>query len=260
MRVASCRRRGRRGLAGAAGLTLVCLLGGIAPADGAEVSELFARLQTAAGDITVVFFPELAPHHVDNFVHLARTGFFDGTAFHRAAPGFVIQGGDPNSTDGDPDNDGMGAPTVADVLMPAEQEMLAQINAALGDRGYEPVGGRIGLKAEFSDTEAHVRGTLSMARGRGPHTAGSQFFICVADTPQLDGKYSIFGRVLTGMDIVDRIVAAEKAPGQAQRPLQPVRLVSVEVFSGRTGLSELEAAAYNEMLTAPAADDATVTR
>ena len=143
MRVASCRRRGRRGLAGAAGLTLVCLLGGIAPADGAEVSELFARLQTAAGDITVVFFPELAPHHVDNFVHLARTGFFDGTAFHRAAPGFVIQGGDPNSTDGDPDNDGMGAPTVADVLMPAEQEMLAQINAALGDRGYEPVGGHV---------------------------------------------------------------------------------------------------------------------
>ena len=161
-------------------------------AGAAAADPLFARLETVHGNILLVFYPELAPNHVNNFVNLSKNGFYDGTRFHRIVPGFVIQGGDPNSKDEDPRNDGMGGPTIADVLDAEGTEMLAEVNAKLETLGYKGLEGQANLKAEFS-SEKHVRGTLSMARSRDPDSAGSQFFVCVADTPQLDNQYTVFG-------------------------------------------------------------------
>ena len=132
-------------------------------------------LETKFGDITLKFFPDVAPNHVNSFIELASKGFFDGTTFHRVVPGFVIQGGDPNSKSDDRSKHGTGGP------------------------GYT-------LQAEFSKLP-HKRGTLSMARAGDPNSAGSQFFICVADTPFLDGQYTVFGEVVEGMNVVDEIVA-----------------------------------------------------
>ena len=132
-------------------------------------------LQTKFGEITLKFFPEVAPKHVNSFIELANSGFYDGTTFHRVVPGFVIQGGDPNTRSEDRSKHGTGGP------------------------GYN-------LEAEFSNLP-HKRGTLSMARAAHPDSAGSQFFICVADAAFLDGQYTVFGEVTEGMDVVDEIVA-----------------------------------------------------
>lgn len=126
------------------------------------------------GDIQLKFFPDVAPNHVNNMVKLAKEKFYDGTTFHRVIPGFMIQGGDPNSKDQDRSRHGMGGP---------------------GHR----------VNAEFNH-RPHKRGTLSMARSQDPHSAGSQFFICVADSNFLDGQYTVFGEVVHGLDTVDRIV------------------------------------------------------
>lgn len=134
-----------------------------------------AILRTRFGDISIRFFPERAPNHVDNFLKLARSGFYDGTTFHRVISGFMIQGGDPETRNEDRSRHGTGGP---------------------GHR----------LRAEFSDAP-HRRGTLSMARSAHPDSAGSQFFICVADAPHLDGQYTVFGEVEDGMEAVDRIAA-----------------------------------------------------
>ena len=135
---------------------------------------------SGGGEIRLRFFPDTAPGHVENFKKLARRGFYDGTTFHRVIPGFMIQGGDINSKDGDPVNDG------------------------LGDPGYS-------IPAEFNDVP-HRRGILSMARADDPDSAGAQFFIMLADSPRwaelLDGKYTVFGEVVSGMDVVDRIAAS----------------------------------------------------
>ena len=132
-------------------------------------------IHTKFGDIKLRFFPEVAPNHVYNFISLAKKGFYDGTIFHRIIPGFVIQGGDPNTKTPNRASYGLGGP------------------------GYT-------LKAEFNKKH-HLRGTLSMARRADPDSAGSQFFICVAPAPHLDGKYTVFGEVEEGMDVVDRIVS-----------------------------------------------------
>ena len=134
-----------------------------------------AIIQTRLGDITLVFFPDVAPGHVKNFIDLAEKGFYNGTTFHRIIPGFMIQGGDPHSKEPDRSRHGT------------------------GDPGYY-------LKAEFNN-KTHNRGTLSMARSAIPDSAGSQFFICVADAPYLNGKYTVFGEVISGMDTVDNIVS-----------------------------------------------------
>jgi peptidyl-prolyl cis-trans isomerase B (cyclophilin B) len=134
-----------------------------------------AVLETKFGEITLKFFPEVAPKHVNSFIELASSGFYDGTTFHRVVPGFVIQGGDPNSKSEDRSKHGTGGP------------------------GYT-------LEAEFSNLP-HKRGTLSMARAAHPDSAGSQFFICVADAAFLNGQYTVFGEVSGGMDVVDEIVA-----------------------------------------------------
>ncbi|MEI9479560.1 MAG: peptidylprolyl isomerase [Deltaproteobacteria bacterium] len=138
------------------------------------MSETTAIIETTLGNIELKFFPEVAPNHVKNFVELAKKGFFDGTTFHRVISGFMIQGGDPNSKNPDKSKHGMGGPGTT-------------------------------VKAEFSD-KPHKRGTLSMARSQDPDSAGSQFFICVADAASLNKQYTVFGEVASGMAVVDKIV------------------------------------------------------
>jgi peptidyl-prolyl cis-trans isomerase B (cyclophilin B) len=140
----------------------------------AKMAETKAVIETKFGNIEVKFFPDIAPNHVNNFIELAKKGFYDGTTFHRVIPGFMIQGGDPNSKNPDKSQHGMGGP------------------------GYT-------VKAEFNSRQ-HKRGILSMARSANPDSAGSQFFICVADAPFLDKQYTVFGEVISGMDVVDKIV------------------------------------------------------
>ena len=134
-----------------------------------------AIIKTKFGDMDVVFFHEKAPKHVENFITLAKSGFYSGTIFHRVIPGFMIQGGDPNTKDlNKPETYGQGGPSQR-------------------------------LKAEFNDIP-HRRGILSMARTNDPNSAGSQFFIVVKDSNFLDGQYTVFGEVVKGMEVVDKIV------------------------------------------------------
>ncbi len=145
-----------------------------------KMSTTKALIETNFGNITLKFFPDVAPGHVKNFIDLAKKGFYDGTTFHRVIPGFMIQGGDPNSKSPDKRMHGQGGP------------------------GYT-------IKAEFND-RPHKRGTLSMARAQNPDSAGSQFFICVKDTPFLNKQYTVFGEVESGMDVVDKIVSQPRDP------------------------------------------------
>jgi peptidylprolyl isomerase/peptidyl-prolyl cis-trans isomerase B (cyclophilin B) len=123
------------------------------------------------GEIRLEFYPEDAPKTVENFVTLAKKGFYNGLNFHRVVPDFVVQGGCPKGN-------GTGGP------------------------GYQ-------IKAEFNK-QKHVRGTLAMARSQDPDSAGSQFYICYGTTPHLDGQYTVFGRVVSGMEHVDRIKQGDK--------------------------------------------------
>ncbi len=138
-----------------------------------------AIIKTKFGDMDIVFFPEKAPKHVENFLALAKSGFYNGTIFHRVIPGFMIQGGDPNTKDlNKPETYGQGGPSQR-------------------------------LKAEFNDIP-HRRGILSMARTNDPNSAGSQFFIVVKDSNFLDGQYTVFGEVVKGMEVADKIVSLPK--------------------------------------------------
>jgi peptidyl-prolyl cis-trans isomerase B (cyclophilin B) len=159
------------------------------------MAETTAVIHTKLGDITLKFFPEVAPNHVNNFIELAKSGFYNGTTFHRVIPGFMIQGGDPNSKDPDKSKHGTGGP------------------------GYA-------LKAEFN-SKPHKRGILSMARSASPDSAGSQFFICCADAPYLDGKYTVFGEVVSGMEAADKIVSQKKdaADNPVERTEMTVEIV-----------------------------------
>ena len=147
--------------------------------------------------IKIELYPQIAPNTVKNFVSLASKGFYDGKIFHRVIPGFMIQGGSP---------DGSGA----------------------GGPGYA-------VKGEFTENGfkndlKHTRGILSMARRNTPNSAGSQFFIMTADSPNLDGKYASFGKVLEGMEEVDKIVSTQR--NSADKPLkeQKMKKVTVETF------------------------------
>jgi peptidyl-prolyl cis-trans isomerase B (cyclophilin B) len=134
-----------------------------------------AVIKTKFGDMEIAFFPDKAPNHVQNFIKLAKSGYYNGTIFHRVIPGFMIQGGDPNTKDPKkPETYGMGGPS---------------------DK----------LKAEFNDTP-HRRGIVSMARSNDPNSAGSQFFIVIKDSNFLDGQYTAFGEVVKGMEVADKIV------------------------------------------------------
>src|SRR5213594_4403852 len=134
-----------------------------------------AIIKTKFGDMDIVLFPEKAPKHVENFIALAKSGFYNGTIFHRVIPGFMIQGGDPNTKDlTKPEAYGQGGP------------------------GHN-------VTAEFNETP-HKRGIVSMARAQDPDSAGSQFFIVVEDSRFLDRKYTAFGEVVKGMGVADKIV------------------------------------------------------
>jgi peptidyl-prolyl cis-trans isomerase B (cyclophilin B) len=155
----------------------------------ARYAKAKATITTKFGRIVVKFFPDLAPMHVKNFITLAEAGFYDGTPFHRVIPGFMIQGGDPNGT-------GTGGP------------------------GYT-------IPAEFTTKKKHVAGILSMARTNDPNSAGSQFFIMVAPSDFLDGKYSIFGEAIEGMDVVNKIVSTPR--DGSDKPLERVDMIEVKV-------------------------------
>ncbi|MDY0109235.1 MAG: peptidylprolyl isomerase [Candidatus Krumholzibacteria bacterium] len=240
--------------------SMVWLAAASAPAVPPDHEVPCVRLHTEAGEILLALFPDLAPHHANNFLHLARTGFYDGTYFHRIVPGFVIQGGDPNTKDRDPRNDGQGGPTLADVLTPAEQARLQEASAVLTAKGYTglPLDARANLKAEFSPTARHLRGTLSMARARENDSAGSQFFVCVDRTAALDRQYTVFGQVIAGMEAVDKIVTAEIDPARGREsPRDPVKILKIDLVTGIGSLTAAEQTAYREMLQTLAAGGST---
>jgi peptidyl-prolyl cis-trans isomerase B (cyclophilin B) len=163
-------------------------------AEGAKVSK--AIIKTKFGEMEIVFFPDKAPKHVENFISLAKSGFYNGTIFHRVIPGFMIQGGDPNTKDPNkPETYGQGGPSQK-------------------------------LKAEFNDIP-HRRGILSMARTSDPNSAGSQFFIVVKDSNFLDGQYTVFGEVVKGMEVADKIVSAPR--NNRDLPTERVELTVVVV-------------------------------
>ncbi len=162
-------------------------------------TETIVTLKTVQGDIVLRFFPDTAPEHVKNFIwHAENT--YPGCTFHRVIPGFMIQGGDPNTKPGATGQPGMG--------------------------GWSYKGKGEGLEAEFNDRK-HVRGILSMARASDPNSAGSQFFIMHADAPFLDGQYSVFGEVVTGLNVVDKIVNSDR--DGADMPLEDQRIEEVLV-------------------------------
>ncbi|WP_404422064.1 peptidylprolyl isomerase [Nibricoccus sp. IMCC34717] len=155
-----------------------------------------AILKTNFGEMTIAFWPDVAPKTVENFKKLAREGFYDGTAFHRIIKGFMIQGGCPNTRVGANGIPGTGGP------------------------GYK-------LKAEFN-AKAHVRGVLSMARAQDPNSAGSQFFICHGDARFLDRQYTAFGELVAGDDVLDRIASVPTKMGGGGEKSTPVERIAVE--------------------------------
>jgi len=182
----------RQGDGNAASRTLGAILA-LALALGCSRTEELAELNVDGyGAIRLRLFPEQAPRHVENFKKLVNEGFYDGTAFHRVSPGFMIQGGDPNSKDSDPTNDGLGGP------------------------GYS-------LDPEPNGLP-HVEGSLSMAQGEGTQSSGSQFFIVLRDhedwKTQLDGQFTVFGEVASGLETARKIAWAPK--DEHNRPLRPV--------------------------------------
>jgi peptidyl-prolyl cis-trans isomerase B (cyclophilin B) len=153
------------------------------------------NIETNHGKISFDLLVELAPETVRNFEKLTKDGFYDGTLFHRVIPGFMIQGGDPNTKTDNKGSWGMGGP------------------------GYN-------IKAEFSP-RSHLRGIVSMARSSDPNSAGSQFFIVTSDSAFLDREYTVFGQVKEGMDVADKIVNVQKDGNNC--PLDKVQMLKVSV-------------------------------
>jgi peptidyl-prolyl cis-trans isomerase B (cyclophilin B) len=156
-----------------------------------------AVIKTSEGEMIAEFWPEVAPNTVENFKKLARSGFYDGTAFHRIVKGFMIQGGDPLTKD------------------PAKESRYGT-----GDPGYK-------IKAEFND-RSHERGVLSMARSSDPDSAGSQFFICLANVSRLDHQYTTFGKIIKGDDVLGKIGDTEVTTSDSGERSKPTKRVTVE--------------------------------
>tara|TARA_B110000014_G_C20037497_1_gene539039 strand:- start:505 stop:1122 length:618 start_codon:yes stop_codon:yes gene_type:complete len=151
-----------------------------------------AVISTQFGDIVLEFFDDLAPKHVESFKLHAQNGYYNGTTFHRVIPGFMIQGGDPLTKSEDRSRHGTGG----------NAAKFFGIGSESNESSWD-------LPAEFSPTP-HERGILSMARSQNPDSGGSQFFICVADARFLDNQYTVFGKVVSGLDVVDAIVSAPR--------------------------------------------------
>ena len=156
-----------------------------------------AIIKTSFGEMTIEFWPEAAPKTVENLKTLARKGFYDGTCFHRIVKGFMVQGGDPLTKD------------------PRQESRWGT-----GDPGYK-------IKAEFSD-KPHVRGVISMARSSDPDSAGSQFFICLADARFLDKQYTVFGQLIKGDDVLGKLGNTPTTRGGGGENSRPVARVGVE--------------------------------
>ena len=173
-----------------------------------EYSDSVVVIETNIGNLTIEFFPNDAPKHVENFIKLSQSGFYDDTLFHRIIPGFMIQGGDPNTIDGDPNSWGTGGPDEK-------------------------------LDAEFNNIK-HNRGIISMARSADPNSAGSQFFIVHKDSNFLDEEYTVFGRIVTesSFETLDKIAAVQT--GTSDRPINPeqVRISKVTVVE-RSNISNI---------------------
>ena len=152
-------------------------------------------IETNFGTLAFRLMPDIAPETVRNFQKLASSGFYNGTLFHRVIPGFMIQGGDPNTKKTDKSQWGMGGP------------------------GYT-------VKAEFN-SRSHRRGIVSMARAMDPDSAGPQFFIVTTDSTFLDGQYTVFGEVTDGMEVVDKIVNLQRDNNDC--PLQEAKMISVKI-------------------------------
>ncbi len=165
----------------------------------AAVKEL-AVMKTTKGEMVFEFWDDVAPGTVANFKKLSRSGFYNGTAFHRIMDGFMIQGGDPLTKD------------------PSQEARWGT-----GDPGYK-------IKAEFS-SKPHRRGVLSMARSNDPDSAGSQFFVVLGDASFLDGKYTAFGTLVKGEDVLEAIGKTPVAQrgGEKSKPLERIEITSVEI-------------------------------
>jgi peptidyl-prolyl cis-trans isomerase B (cyclophilin B) len=192
-------------------LTLFCCLLGLAlgvkevrseekkPMDS-NANEV-AVIKTSEGEMVVQFWTNAAPKTIENFKKLARDGFYDGTIFHRIIKGFMIQGGDPNSKD------------------PAKESTYGA-----GGPGYK-------INAEFNDFP-HVRGVISMARENDPDSAGSQFFICLGSIPRLDHKYTTFGKLIKGDDVLDKIgdtAVTKNSMGEQSKPTKRVVIENIKI-------------------------------
>ena len=166
-----------------------------------NASNEVAIIKTSEGDMVVRFWNDATPNTIENFKKLARSGFYDGTIFHRIVKGFMIQGGDPNSKDtGKETSYGEGGP------------------------GYK-------IKAEFND-RSHERGVISMARSSDPDSAGSQFFICLASVPRLDHQYATFGKLIKGDDVLGKIgdmPVTRSSSGENSKPTKRVVIESIKI-------------------------------
>src|SRR5256885_13978977 len=161
-------------------------------------------IKTTEGTMVIEFWPDVAPKTVENFKTLAKKGFYDGTCFHRVIKGFMIQGGDPLTKD------------------PSKEETWGT-----GDPGYK-------IKAEFND-RSHTRGVISMARSNDPDSAGSQFFLCDGNATFLDHKYTAFGKLIKGDDVLTKIAntpVTMSAGGEPSKPTKRVEVQSIKIVPG----------------------------
>ena len=161
-----------------------------------------ALIKTSEGDMVVQFWTDAAPNTIENFKKLARSGFYNGTIFHRIVKGFMIQGGDPNSKD------------------PGKEAKYGE-----GGPGYK-------IKAEFND-HSHERGVISMAREPDPDSAGSQFFICLAPVPRLDHQYTTFGKLIKGDDVLEKIgntPVTRNSMGENSKPTTRVTIEKIDIM------------------------------
>jgi peptidyl-prolyl cis-trans isomerase B (cyclophilin B) len=166
-----------------------------------STSNEVAVIKTNEGEMVVQFWTDAAPNTIENFKKLARQGFYDGTIFHRIVKGFMIQGGDPNSKN------------------PAKESTYGQ-----GGPGYE-------IKAEFNN-HSHDRGVISMARGPDADSAGSQFFICLAPVRRLDGQYTTFGKLIKGVDVLEKIAdtpVTNNGMGEVSKPTKRIVIERVKI-------------------------------